>query len=170
MNRKITVRPETEQDVKRIEEITVSAFADHPHSNQTEHLLVAGLRHQGALALSLVAETGGHVVGHIAFSEVTINGEHLSWYGLAPLSVDPGFQNQGIGSELMRAGLHAIREMGARGCVLVGEPQFYGRFGFTSEKALTMKGVPPEYFLILSLDGSIPSGNVEHHKIFSEIG
>ena len=170
MRKEISIRPETETDVERIEEITVSAFKDHPHSNQSEHLLVSGLREQSALEVSLVAEDGGQVVGHIAFSQVTINGEHIAWYGLAPVSVDPNHQNQGIGSKLIITGLEAIRKLGVKGCVLLGEPEYYGRFGFKPVEALKLDGVPPEYFQALLIDGNWPSGNVEYHRVFLDNG
>ena len=168
MLKDIKIRPEIEKDIDRIEHITLAAFENHPISNQTEHLIVADLRKKGALTLSLVAEMDGVVVGHIAFSGVTINGDNLSWFGIGPVSVVPEYQNQGIGSQLVKSGLETMKKLGAKGCALVGDPAYYSRFGFQSNKALFLEGVPPENFMVISFDGNIPSGKVEFHKAFIE--
>jgi putative acetyltransferase len=162
----VIIRAEQNTDHSQVETVIMAAFLDHPHSDQSEHHLVNRLREQGGLTLALVAESDGRIVGQIAFSEVTINGQSESWLGLAPVSVDPGFQNQGIGSKLVRAGLEAIRSGGARGCVLVGEPGYYGRFGFRHEPLMTLNGVPPQYFQALSFDGKTPAGQVRYHTAF----
>lgn len=166
MTEKLTIRPEEEKDIIQISRIIRSAFADHPHSNQQEHLIVDELRASEVPNLSLVAEYESDLVGHIAFSRVTVNGEELSWYGLAPVSVDPDFQNQGIGSALVRAGLRQLKNMKASGCVLVGEPSFYQRFGFQHTDALTYPGIPGEYFLVQSFSDYTPSGTVKYHDAF----
>ena len=124
------IRPETPQDINEIEQITIAAFDGKPYSDQTEHLIINRLREAGAMSLSLVAEMDGKVVGHVAFSLVTINGKDLGWYGIGPVSVLPELQKQGIGSKLIREGLSLIREKGAKGCVLEGDPGYYQRFGF----------------------------------------
>jgi putative acetyltransferase len=164
------IRPETARDFDRIKEIIITAFEDHPYGYQKEDILVSNLRNQGALAVSLVAEYEGKVIGHIAFSEVTINGDDRSWYGLAPLSVDPDYHNQGVGSQLVLSGLEAIKKLGAEGCVLVGEPEYYGRFGFKAHESLTLEGIPAKYFLALSFIYRAVSGEVAYHKAFEEIG
>lgn len=161
------IRPERAEDAAAIEANTVAAFADHPHSRQTEHLLVAELRRAGALCLSLVAEEAGDVVGHAAFSPVTIDGDDRGWVGAGPVSVRPDRQRRGIGSALMRTALHELRERGVGGCVLVGDPAFYGRFGFARCAGLTLDGVPPEVFLALVLRDPVPAGVVTFHPAFA---
>ena len=168
MDNQLTIRQETRADIEAITRVTMLAFESNPHSEQTEHLLVERLRNQGALEISLVAELAGKVVGHIAFSKVTIGGAKIGWYGLAPVSVEPCFQNQGIGSQLITKGLSDLKQQGAKGCVLLGEPEYYSRFGFKVIDNLTLQGVPPEYFMSLSFDGVYPSGDVEYHSAFSE--
>jgi putative acetyltransferase len=160
------IRPEEHNDIDAIEKITRAAFLNHPYSHQTEHLIVNGLREAGALAVSLVAEADDEVVGHIAFSAVEIEGSHSSWFGLGPISVHPDFQRRGIGQALMQAGLAAIRALGAGGCVLVGEPEFYGRFGFTQADTMVLEGVPPKNLLALAFDDRIPGGAVSFHPAF----
>lgn len=163
----LTIRPESPADIIAIQNITRAAFAGKPYSDETEHLIINRLRNAQALFLSLVAEIPNEVVGHVAFSSVTINGEDLSWYGLGPISVKPGFQNQGIGSKLVRDGLSLIRENGAQGCVLEGSPIYYQRFGFKSYEKLVYRGAPsPEYFMALPFYEIVPVGVVEFHKGF----
>lgn len=160
------IRPEAPADYAAIETINKQAFADHPYSQQTEHLIVAALRAASALTISLVAETEGAVFGHIAFSPALIDGRDLGWYTLGPVAVSPAHQRQGIGSQLVRAGLAALRQQGARGCLLVGEPHFYERFGFRHSDLLTVPEIPPEFFLCLAFDGEETAGTVEHHPAF----
>ena len=167
----VTIRNETTKDLDAITTVVAAAFETHPHSNQTEHLLVQKLREQGAITISLVAEFEEEVVGHIAFSPVTVNGTFCHWYGLAPVSVLPEFQGRGIGSLLVEAGVARLRELGARGCVLLGEPAYYGRFGFAQREGLTLPGVPPEYFLALPLAGDEEvTGEVAYHEAFGICG
>ncbi len=167
MNQSLNIRQECNDDINAIEKVTIEAFKSHPHSNQTEHKIVAKLRNDNALSVSLVAEVNNVIVGHIAFSKVKINDEFIEWYGLAPVSVTPEYQNQGVGSQLILSGLNAIRELNAKGCVLLGEPEYYNRFGFKAHSELVFKGVPPEYFQSLRLSGDMPNGNIEYHEAFA---
>lgn len=165
------IRPETPADHAAIRQINIDAFAAHPFSRQTEHLIVEALRQDGALAISLVAENDGagadeSVSGHIAFSKALISGRDLGWYLLGPVAVRPALHGRGIGSALVRAGLEALRGLGAQGCALVGAPAFYTRLGFTQAKRLAYPGVPAEYVLCLPLAGQEPEGDIGHHPAF----
>jgi putative acetyltransferase len=160
------IRPETPADHDSIRDILIAAFADHPYSHQTEHLMVEGLRADNALTLSLVAEVDGNVVGQIAFSPVNIDGKDCEWLGLGPVAVTPGLQRQGIGQALVNEGLKQIRGLGAKGCVLVGDPAFYRLFGFENNPALKMEGVPPEFLMCLPMGDEMPEGNVTLHPAF----
>jgi putative acetyltransferase len=161
------IRPETPADHDSIRDILIAAFADHPYSHQTEHLIVEGLRADDALTVSLVAEVDGTVVGHIAFSSVKIGGKDCGWFALGPVAVFPSHQRQGIGQALVNEGLKTIRNVGAQGCVLVGAPAFYRRFGFENNSALRMEGVPPEVLMCLPMADYVPEGDVTHHPAFS---
>jgi putative acetyltransferase len=161
------VRAEMPHDVAAITTLLKEAFADHPYSHQTEHILVEELRKSDALSVSLVAEEAGQVAGHIAFSAVKIGGEDLHWCGMGPLSVRRTWQRQGIGKALVAAGLEAIRAQGAAGCVLVGDPAYYGRFGFHRMATLTLADVPAEYFLALAFGDTLPHGQVTFHPAFA---
>jgi putative acetyltransferase len=166
----VRIRAEAEQDASAIAAVTQAAFAGHPHSRQTEHHIVAALSAAGALLVSLVAEAKGEVIGHVAFSPVRIDGADMGWVGLGPVSVRPDQQGRGIGTRLVEAGLAAVRNLGKRGCVLVGEPGFYGRFGFRPAPGLVLPDVPPEYFLALSFADAMPRGIVAFHPGFQADG
>jgi putative acetyltransferase len=162
----VTIRPETSQDFKAIEQIHIAAFANHPYSRQTEHLIVNALRADGALTVSLVAEVDGAVLGHIAFSPMGLNGRECPWSLAGPLGVLPEFQRQGIGKQLVREGIDAIRKLGAEGCVLVGDPGYYTPLGFKHSAGLQMEGVPAENIMYYPITGGIPQGAISHHAAF----
>lgn len=162
----VTIRAEMPSDIDPITRVTAAAFFNHAKSDQTEHFIINELRRCDALSLSLVAEIDAKVAGHVAFSPVTISDGTEKWYGLGPLSVEPSLQGKGIGKALVNAGLDELRKQGASGCVLVGSPVYYGRFGFAARPDLLYPGVPPEYFVCLSFDGSWPSGEVTYHRAF----
>lgn len=165
-----TIRPERPTDVAAIAEVTREAFHSHMHSVQTEHFIIAALRTSNVLSISLVAEVNGQVVGHVAFSPVKVSDGSQGWYGLGPLAVKPEFQGQGLGQALVRAGLAALRELGSQGCVLVGSPKFYERFGFQNRKDLVFEGLPQEYFLALPLGEKSARGQVTYHEAFNAQG
>ena len=164
------IRAEQPGDIGAIRALTTEAFATAPHRSGTEAAIVDGLRAAGALTLSLVAVTGDGtdkaLLGHVAVSPVTIDGADRGWFGLGPVSVRPGRQRDGIGSALIREGLGRLRENGAGGCVLLGDPAYYGRFGFAADPALVLEGVPPESFMRLAFGGDVPAGTVRYHAAF----
>ncbi len=170
MKHQIVIRHETAADVRAIAEVTVAAFKTLAISNQTEQFIITALRAAKALTISLVAEADGRVVGHIAFSPVTISDGSSSWYGLGPVSVLPEYQRRGIGRALIQEGISRLKDLGARGCCLVGHPEYYRRFGFQNIRGLVHEGVPEEVFFALSLDGHIPQGIVEFHVGFTAGG
>jgi putative acetyltransferase len=166
----IVIRNETESDVKTIFEVTKAAFDTLAISNHTEQFIIDALRDANVLSVSLVAVFGNRVVGHIAFSPVTISDGSPGWYGLGPISVLPELQTQGIGKSLMREGLARLRSIGAKGCILVGDPGYYERFGFRSPKDLEIEEVPQQFVLALPLEDSCASGNVVFHEAFAATG
>ncbi|SCZ58464.1 GNAT family N-acetyltransferase [Thiohalomonas denitrificans] len=170
MNPKIVIRCETDADVEAIRDVTVSAFKTLEISNHTEQFIIEALRAAGALTVSLIAEFDGRVVGHIAFSPVTISDGTGDWYGLGPLSVVPEYQRQGIGRALIEEGLSRLKSLNARGVCLVGHPDYYKKFGFRNLPGLVLEGVPQEFFFALSFDGHIPQGTVTFHEAFKADG
>ena len=166
MNPNIVIRNERDTDINAISEVTVAAFKTLEISNQTEQFIIKALRASGALTISLVAENDGQVVGHIAFSPITISDGTRNWYGLGPVSVLPEYQRQGIGKTLIEEGLSRLKAINAQGCCLVGHPDYYIKFGFINISGLAHEGVPPEVFFALPFDQKIPQGKVEFHEGF----
>jgi putative acetyltransferase len=162
-----SIRPESATDVDAIAAVTIAAFEPMAISQHTEQFIVEALRTAGALTVSLVAEADRRVVGHIAFSPVTLSDGTGDWYGLGPVSVLPIYQRQGIGRALVRDGLSRLRALGARGCCLVGHPAYYRQFGFENPRGLAHEGVPPEVFFALAFDGRVPQGSVAFHAAFA---
>ena len=163
------IRSENASDIEVIAEVTKVAFEDQPVSQQTEHFTIRDLRADGALTLSLVAEVDGRVVGHIAFSPVTISDGTTNWHGLGPVSVLTEYQGRRIGTALVVRGLFLLKSMGSKGCALVGSPAYFNRFGFKNHPQLIHEGTPQEVFVAKSLAGRMPSGTVEFHQAFKQL-
>lgn len=164
----IHIRPETEKDAPSIEAITIAAFRNVTYSDHTEQYIVGDLREAKQLSISLVAEDQAtqSIVGHVAISPVKIADGTTDWYGLGPVSVLPQHQRQGIGSRLVEEALSRLREREAAGCVVLGNPRYYTRFGFKVEDSLRLPGVPPDHFMAISFRGSVPAGDVVYSKAF----
>jgi putative acetyltransferase len=170
MHPKITIRSETDSDVNAIGNVTATAFKTLEISSHTEQFIIKALRAAKALAVSLVAVMNGEVIGHIAFSQVTVSDSTPGWYGLGPVSVLPAYQRQGIGKALIQEGLSRLKAMNAQGCCLVGHPDYYRQFGFQNPSGLMVEGVPREVFFALSFDGHYPQGTVTFHEGFKADG
>jgi putative acetyltransferase len=163
----IEIRNETAADVAAIEALTAAAFLNAPHADHTEQFIVNALRNAGKLTISLVADAEGTLVGHVAVSPVSISDGATGWFGLGPVSVVPEHQGRGVGSRLVREALRMLREQGAVGCVVVGEPRYYSRFGFQADPKLTFPEVPPEYLQAIAFGSSRPHGIVSYHEAFN---
>jgi putative acetyltransferase len=168
-SRDLTIRLERDGDSEAIRTVTASAFPSVAEAN-----LVDALRQQQASSVSLVADDGGQVVGHILFSAVTLDDADIGILGLAPMAVLPGRQRQGIGSELVRAGLDASRKRGAAAVVVVGHPAFYPRFGFIPASRFGLRceyEVPDDVFMALELRPGVlrTGGFVRYHPAFAEL-
>lgn len=161
-----SVRAEQDGDAEAIFRLTEAAFLNAQHTSHTEQFIVDALRRHGQLAVSLVAVDGGRIVGHVAISPVTLTGGTAGWHGLGPISVQPEYQGRGIGSLLARTALDQLRGLGAKGCVVLGDPAYYGRFGFVHSPGLVLPGVPQEYFQALPFSGDAPLGEVRYHAAF----
>ena len=160
------LRKETIADFEAITEVTIAAFKNHPISKHTEQFIINALRDANAISISRVAEIDGRVVGHIAFSPVIISDGTKDWYGLGPVSVLPDYQKQGIGKSLINEGLSLLKDMGGKGCALVGDPNYYKRFGFKNYPGLIHDGVPQEVFLTLPFNEKVPQVTITFHEGF----
>lgn len=161
----LNIRTEGPEEADAISELTTRAFESAEHSDGSEAQIVERLRAAGALTVSLVAEEAGVLLGHVAVSPVEVDGHH-GWQGLGPISVAPERQHRGIGSALMRAALAELRASHANGVVLVGNPAFYGHFGFRQAPGLALPGIPPEVLLALPFGAELPEGVLRFHPAF----
>ena len=170
MQPRMPIRNETPYDIDAITEVTIAAFNTLPISQHTEQFVIEALRAAKALTVSLVAEVDDRVIGHIAFSPVTLSDGTPNWYGLGPVSVLPEYQQRGIGKALIEEGLSRLKDLKAQGCCLVGHPEYYKQFGFENVPGLVHEGVPPEVFFALSFDGHVPQGDINFHEAFKADG
>ncbi|MBP2445450.1 GNAT family N-acetyltransferase [Rhizobium leguminosarum] len=160
------IRYETPADIDAIHDLTSIAFAPMPYSEGTEAEIIRRLRANGDLAISLVAEEGGKIFGHIAFSPVTIDGVHAGWFGLGPIAVKPERQRQGIGKALIAKGLELLKEMDASGCALIGNPDIYSRAGFSSDGQLSYLDLDRRLVQRIVLRGPAPRGTLQFASAF----
>jgi len=164
----ISIRVEQPADSKIIYRLTQIAFEPKAFSDGTEADVINRLRDAGDLTLSLVAELNSEIVGHVAFSPVTIGQFANDWYGLGPVSVHPDHQLTGIGSALIIEGLKRLQERGAEGCALIGDPKYYSRFGFVSNGEVTYSDVPNHIVQWLSFGEQRPIGELIFHDAFGD--
>jgi putative acetyltransferase len=155
-------------DTALIRALTALAFKPMPFSNGTEPAIIDALRASGDLTLSLVALEGDDLVGQITFSPVYIDSEHDDWFGLGPVAVTPEKQNQGIGSALIKEGLNRLETKHARGCVLIGNPEYYARFGFKNHCGLTYGELDTSFIQKLPLRGPDKSGKLIYCQSFEK--
>jgi putative acetyltransferase len=171
------IRAEKAEDRAAIWEINRLAFGGEAEPNLVDKIRKsAGFIPQ----LSLVAVQQGRVVGHILFSPIEIRlddrpDQPMQALALAPMAVHPDLQKQGIGSALVRHGLEICRDLGHNLVVVIGHPDYYTRFGFTSARARGLDApfpVPDEAFLAIELvPGSLPGvkGTVVYPPAFEEV-
>ena len=162
----LVIRPETPADHAAIHDITKRAFAPMVYADGNEQDLIGRFREAGALAISLVAEQDGAVVGQVTFTEAFAADGSPGWYALGPVAVEPALQNRHIGSSLIEAGLAKLRGRDAAGCVLVGDPAYYQRFGFRLFPDLCPAGEPAAYYQILPLRETTPESVISFHPLF----
>ncbi|WP_027469849.1 GNAT family N-acetyltransferase [Deefgea rivuli] len=162
----LSIQVEQAADVEAVENLMLQAFANHPHSNNQEYKLVNALRVAGACAVALLAKKDGALCGAVYASLIQLNGVEDGWYCIAPVAVSPAEQKQGIGQALMRAALHQLQQLGAKGCVIVGDPAYYSRFGFARHEGLVSPGIPDEYVMGLAFADAKPQGRIDYHAAF----
>lgn len=158
------IRNETAADIPAIGRLITEALLMLPQSTGTEAAIVEKLRAAGALSLSLVADDEGEVIGYLAASAARVESEE-GWGLIGPLVVLPARHRQGIGTALMEEALRRLR-ITSRGAALVGDPAYYGRFGFRAFPGLGVAGCPPEVVQALPFDGTEPRGELIHHPAF----
>lgn len=160
-----TVRPEESTDIEQVREMVHAAFP-----TEAESKLVDALRANGKAIISLVAVSGDEVLGHILFSAVsTTPPDPAKGIGLAPVAVRPDVQSRGIGSRLIHEGLRLCKEFHFDYCVVVGDPNYYQRFGFQKASTFGMRneyGVDHE-FMVIHFTGPNTAGGVKYAPEFA---
>ena len=162
----LTLRNEHADDIENIFNLTQLAFLNAAHTDHTEHLIVNALREANQLTISIVAELDQQIIGHVAISPVEISSGAQHWYGLGPISVAPEYQHQGVGKALIQHALQQLQQFNAAGCVVLGDPAYYSKFGFQPHDRLILEGVPADYFQALTFNQSIQQGTVKYHPAF----
>jgi putative acetyltransferase len=165
---KIEIRTEAEADQTSIRTLTETAFLGRPYAGGDEQDVIDRLRRSKALTLSLVATHEGEVIGQITFSPAVVEDASSPWFALGPVSVVPSRQGEGIGSALIEKGLSRIATMGALGCILTGDPNYYRKFGFALSSANSPENEPEEYFQLKLLGGDQPIGKFSFDRAFYE--
>jgi putative acetyltransferase len=163
---KSTIRNEETKDIEQVQEIVHAAFP-----TDVESQLVDTLRTNGKAIISLVAVEEERVLGHILFSLVSTSPPNESrGLGLAPVVVQPDVQSQGVGSTLICEGLRRCRELGYDYCVVLGDPNYYGRFGFEKASQFGLRneyGLDAEFMVIHLSERELPHGLVRYAPEFA---
>lgn len=168
----LTLRPETAADQAQIHALTKAAFQGRPYAGGDEQEVIDRLRDRGALSLSLVASGPAGLLGQITFSPATVADGSGPWFALGPVSVVPDHQGEGIGGALINAGLEQIGALGALGCILTGNPDYYQRFGFVVSPELAPEREPGANFMLRRSTGAgagagdRPRGRFAFHPAF----
>lgn len=162
----IAIRKEQPVDIAAIVHISEAAFRHHPHSSPTKQHIISGHRQDGELTLSIAAEENRTVIGLVAVSPVTFSPEQSGWHGLGSISVRPDRQRQSIDTRLTTAALDRLQVLDVSGCVVLGDPDYYGRFGCSNHPHLVLPGVPPEHFQALAFRGQAPAGSAPFPRAF----
>lgn len=168
----MNIREEQPSDIDKIWKVNSEAFETEVEAN-----LVNALRNSSCTYISLVAETDENIVGHILFTpvELTGNKSNLKITGLAPMAVSNRFQNKGIGSKLVNAGLEHCKSQGYDAVVVLGHPAYYPKFGFLPSVKYGIKSeydVPEDVFMILELVPGVLKGHkgvIKYHDEFSNV-
>jgi len=173
----MNIRQEKQDDYVTTEMLIQEAFLTAEFSDGKEHLLVKKLRYSESFIpqLSIVAESDNKIIGHILFTRVDIEGnKSRESLALAPLSVLPIAQRQGIGTNLVKYGLEKAKELGFESVIVLGHPEYYKKFGFLNASKWDVKcpfEVPDEAFMAIELkENSLndAAGVVRYANVFTE--
>jgi putative acetyltransferase len=171
LRHRVLIRAEEQRDWAAVWAVNAAAF-----ETSAEADLVAALREQARPVVSLVAEDGAAIVGHILFSPVSLPGHSdLKIMGLAPMAVVPDQQRKGVGSALVRMGLEECKRLGFGAVVVLGHPGYYPRFGFLPAVRFGIGcqyDVADEVFMLVELHAGYlrgASGKVEYHEAFNNV-
>ncbi|ALM52099.1 GNAT family N-acetyltransferase [Halomonas huangheensis] len=165
----LKIRPERAADAADIRHLVDQAFAGAAHASGHEARIVESLRDVGVLTswvAEIIEQRGSRLVGQLSLSPVSIGAVDAGWFGLGPIAVAPAHQRQGIGARMVDTALEHLRHIGASGCVLVGDPGWYQRFGFRTATGMLFADVPAEYLLVWPRREEWPHGQLNYHPAF----
>lgn len=162
----ITIRPEEPGDEKAIHAVVTLAFEGHPYSDGDEQDVIDRLRDDGDLLLSLVAMDSDAIIGQITYSPAILMNGELGWVVLGPVAVEPSHQGQGIGRALIEAGEVIMKERGAKGMTVLGDPEIYSRFGFEQDTPMWLAGELGWAFQVKSFGEDIPACEQRYVRAF----
>ena len=176
MSDAIGIRAATAAYGEAVDAIIRAAFAGTDFGHQGEAELVRMIDADGDALVSLVAERDALIVGHVLFSRMDIeaDGGALAGAGLAPVSVVPGLQGQGIGDALIRAGIDALREQGVAISFVLGHQAYYPRFGYSPDLAARFASpFAGPHFMAMMLDSGAAwplGGRADYAPAFGRMG
>jgi len=173
----VNIREDSPLDFASVQRVVTESFTTSPHGYHGEADLVARLRANCNHVLSLVAMDEQELIGHVLFSSVQIRTASMTieGSGLAPVSVQPARQRTGVGTALINAGLEQLESNHIPFVVVIGDPAYYGRFGFQAAADFqlnhTFDGIPQEYLMVRWLQpgvvGMLSGGTVHYHGEFN---
>lgn len=163
---KVTVREERPGDADAIRDMVRCAFIGRPYADGDEQDVIDRLRADGDMLLSLVAEQDGVIIGQITFSPALLDNGDEGWVVLGPVAIDPAHQGKGIGRTLIEAGEAVMRERGAKGITVLGDPAIYGRFGYAQNTPMWLAGELGWAFQVKSLGPAIPATEQRYVRAF----
>jgi putative acetyltransferase len=166
----VSIRSETRADFQAIHHLTNRAFDGKPYSDGTEPELIDRMRASDALVFSLVAELDKSIVGHVALSPAFAEDGSEGWYALGPISVEPALQRKGVGAMLIRDAMIRLTQVKARGCIVLGDVNYYTRHGFVPRPDLAHLGEPAEHFMVRLLADEDAETVVSFHPILQTTG
>ncbi len=161
-----SIREERAGDQAAIHAVTQRAFEGHPHSDGGEADVIDRLRADGDLLLSLVAVDGEEIIGQVTHSAARLSNREVGWMVVGPISVEPARQGASIGRALLEAGEVAMRERGASGITVLGDPALYAKFGYVQHTPLKIDGDLGEYLQVKSFGGPIPAATLTYAPAF----
>lgn len=161
-----TIRPERPGEETAIHAMVTRAFDGHPYSDGDEQDVIDRLRDDGDLVLSLVAVEGETILGQITYSPAILANGDEGWFVLGPVAVEPSHHGHGIGRALIEAGETAMKDRGAKGITVLGNPDIYRRFGFEQNTPMWLAGELGWAFQVKSLGAPIPACEQRYVRAF----
>lgn len=162
----ISIRPEAPGDEAAIHALTTRAFDGHPYSDGDEADVIDRLRDDGDLLFSLVAVDGEVIVGQATYSLAKLSNGDAGWAVLGPIAVEPSRHGEGIGRALIVRGEETMKAHGLSGITVLGDPEFYGRFGFQLGTSLRLEGELAEFLQVKSFGDPIPAATLSYAPAF----